>query len=110
LDTEPEVPDGQWFKQFSGLTVCGEGELVKTFLQPGQIRSGVFPVVAGVRKRRSDHAAVFTKLGDAGPSDYDIQLVHITSPKYAAHLASAEAGGNKYHTVAGPHGRNFGWY
>jgi hypothetical protein len=26
LDTEPEVPDGKWFKRFSGMTVCGEGE------------------------------------------------------------------------------------
>jgi hypothetical protein len=34
------VPDGKWFKQFSGLTVCGEGELIKTFLQPGQIATG----------------------------------------------------------------------
>jgi hypothetical protein len=25
---------------FSGMTVCGEGELVKTFLQPGQIATG----------------------------------------------------------------------
>ena len=29
---EPEVPDGQWYKRFSGMTVCGEGELIKTFL------------------------------------------------------------------------------
>ena len=36
LDTEPEVPDGEWYKRFSGMTVCGEGELVKTFLLPGQ--------------------------------------------------------------------------
>ncbi len=36
LDTEPDVPDGQWFKRFSGMTVCGEGELIKTFLLPGQ--------------------------------------------------------------------------
>jgi hypothetical protein len=40
LETEPEVPDGKWFKKFSGMTVCGEGELVKTFLQPGQIATG----------------------------------------------------------------------
>jgi hypothetical protein len=40
LDTEPEVPEGTWFKKFSGLTVCGEGELVKTFLQPGKIATG----------------------------------------------------------------------
>ena len=40
LSTEPEVPEGKWFKKFSEMTVCGEGELVKTFLQPGQIATG----------------------------------------------------------------------
>jgi hypothetical protein len=27
-------------RDFFGMTVCGEGELVKTFLQPGQIATG----------------------------------------------------------------------
>jgi hypothetical protein len=36
LDSEPEVPAGKWYKRFSGMTVCGEGELIETFLQPGQ--------------------------------------------------------------------------
>ena len=40
LDTEPEVPDGKWFKRFSGMTVCGEGESVKTFLTSGQAPMG----------------------------------------------------------------------
>ena len=40
LATQPEVPEGKWFKKFSGMTVCGEGELIKTFLQPGQIATG----------------------------------------------------------------------
>jgi hypothetical protein len=40
LDTEPEVADGKWFKRFSGMTVCGEGELVKTFLTSGQAPTG----------------------------------------------------------------------
>ena len=40
LRAEPEVPEGKWFKKFPGLTVCGEGELIKTFLQPGQIATG----------------------------------------------------------------------
>src|SRR6476620_221547 len=31
LDTEPDVPNGKWFKRFPAVTVCGEGELVKTF-------------------------------------------------------------------------------
>jgi hypothetical protein len=40
LDTEPEVPEGQWYKRFSSMTVCGEGELIKTFLLPGQSVKG----------------------------------------------------------------------
>ena len=36
LDTRPSVPQGRWFKRFSGMTVCGEGELVKTFLTADQ--------------------------------------------------------------------------
>ena len=40
LATNPEVPVGRWFKRFSEMTVCGEGELVKTFLRSGQVASG----------------------------------------------------------------------
>ena len=40
LDGEPEVPDGRWFKRFSGMIVCGEGELVKTILRIGQLPDG----------------------------------------------------------------------
>jgi hypothetical protein len=40
LDTEPDVPEGQWFREFSGMTVCGEGELIKTLLLPGQAAKG----------------------------------------------------------------------
>ena len=40
LDTEPEVPVGRWFKRFPGMTLCGEGELVKTFLRRGQAAQG----------------------------------------------------------------------
>ncbi|HEY3915822.1 MAG TPA: hypothetical protein VGN61_15145 [Verrucomicrobiae bacterium] len=40
LDTRPEVPAGKWFKKFSGFTICGEGELVKTFLLSSQAPDG----------------------------------------------------------------------
>jgi hypothetical protein len=40
LDTQPEVPVGRWFKRFSDMIVCGEGDLVKTFLRIGQAASG----------------------------------------------------------------------
>jgi hypothetical protein len=41
LDTEPEVPESEWFKRFSGMTVCAEDEFIKTFLLPGQRPKGV---------------------------------------------------------------------
>jgi hypothetical protein len=40
LDQQPEVPEGRWIKRFPEMTVCGEGELVRTFLRPGQIPEG----------------------------------------------------------------------
>jgi hypothetical protein len=40
LDSEPEVPEGQWYKRFTGMTVCGEGELIKAFLLTGQAPKG----------------------------------------------------------------------
>src|SRR5215469_4789632 len=40
LDTEPDVPEGMWFRRFSGMCVCGEGDSVKTFLIEGQIPTG----------------------------------------------------------------------
>lgn len=40
LAAEPEVPAGRWFKRVCGMIVCGEGELVKTFLRPGQVADG----------------------------------------------------------------------
>jgi hypothetical protein len=40
LDGEPQVPEGPWYKRFSGMTICGEGELVRSFLLPGQAPHG----------------------------------------------------------------------
>ena len=40
LETEPEVPEGRWFKRLPKMTVCGEGELIKTFLRSGQAAFG----------------------------------------------------------------------
>ena len=40
LRLDPEVPVGRWFKKFPGMTVCGEGELIKTFLLPTQLPAG----------------------------------------------------------------------
>jgi len=40
LETEPDVPIGKWFKGFPEMIVCGEGELVRTFLRLGQTPEG----------------------------------------------------------------------
>ena len=40
LDGDPAVPAGPWIKRFRKLVVCGEAELVKTFLRPGRPTRG----------------------------------------------------------------------
>ena len=40
MDTRPEVPNRRWFKRFPELIVCGEGELIKTFLLSSQAATG----------------------------------------------------------------------
>ncbi len=40
VETNPEVPSSKWFKRFPGMIVCGEGELVRTFLRLGQVAEG----------------------------------------------------------------------
>ena len=38
--TDPEIPEGKWFRRFPGLIACGEGKLVKAFLRAGQVATG----------------------------------------------------------------------
>jgi hypothetical protein len=40
LDTEPKVPNDRWFKRFPAMIVCGEMDLVKTFLSANQAPIG----------------------------------------------------------------------
>ena len=40
LESDPDVPAGMWYKRFRGFTLAGEGELVKTFLEPGMTAKG----------------------------------------------------------------------
>jgi hypothetical protein len=41
LDSQPEVPSGEWFKRFGNFTVCGHGSLVTTFLTSKQSAIGI---------------------------------------------------------------------
>lgn len=40
LATNPDVPDGPWYKDFGTFKICGEGKLPKTFLLHGQAAKG----------------------------------------------------------------------
>ena len=39
-ETEPEAPEGEWYKDFGSFKVCGEGKYPKTFLLRGQVARG----------------------------------------------------------------------
>ncbi|HEY6324065.1 MAG TPA: hypothetical protein VJA16_21190 [Thermoanaerobaculia bacterium] len=39
-ESEPEAPDGLWYKDFRSFKICGEGELPKTFLLKSQAAKG----------------------------------------------------------------------
>lgn len=40
IDSKPEVPEGDWFKDFGSFKICGQGSLPKTFLARGQVAKG----------------------------------------------------------------------
>jgi hypothetical protein len=39
-ETDPEAPDGPWYKDFGSFKICGEGAFPKTFLLRGQAARG----------------------------------------------------------------------
>lgn len=40
IDSKPEVPEGDWYKDFGSFKICGHGSYPKTFLLPGQPAKG----------------------------------------------------------------------
>jgi hypothetical protein len=40
VESKPEVPDGEWFKDFGSFKLCGTGSYPKTFLLRGQVAKG----------------------------------------------------------------------
>jgi hypothetical protein len=40
IESNPEVPEGDWFKDFGTFKICGTGSFPKTFLVRGQIGKG----------------------------------------------------------------------
>ena len=39
-ESEPDAPEGKWFKDFGSFKICGEGRFPKTFLLKGQAAKG----------------------------------------------------------------------
>jgi hypothetical protein len=39
-ESEPEAPEGLWYKDFVSFKICGEGKYPKTFLLRGQAAKG----------------------------------------------------------------------
>lgn len=39
-ESEPDAPEGLWFKDFGSFKICGEGRYPKTFLLRGQPAKG----------------------------------------------------------------------
>jgi hypothetical protein len=40
IEAEPEVPEGDWYKDFGSFKICGRGSHPKTFLLAGQTAKG----------------------------------------------------------------------
>jgi len=40
MESKPEVPEGDWYKDFGSFKICGHGSLPKTFLLRGQAAKG----------------------------------------------------------------------
>ena len=38
--SDPEAPEGPWYKDLGSFTICGEGRYPKTFLPRGQLARG----------------------------------------------------------------------
>ena len=39
-ESDPEAPDGPWYKDFGSFKICGQGPFPKTFLLKGQVARG----------------------------------------------------------------------
>ena len=40
LESKPEVPETNWYKDFGSFKICGQGSFPKTFLLRGQAANG----------------------------------------------------------------------
>jgi hypothetical protein len=46
IDSQPEVPEGDWYKDFGSFKICGRGSYPKTFLRARPPRDMLFDLTA----------------------------------------------------------------
>jgi hypothetical protein len=54
-ESQPEAPDGDWYKDFGSFKICGNGKYPKTFLLRGQ--TAVAPRLCEDAQRRAQRPA-----------------------------------------------------
>jgi hypothetical protein len=79
LVTEPEVPEGPWFKRFPEMIVCGEGSLVKTFLRA--VSCWRRSALVGAEKVRDGEAAIASTCGRRALPRGNRGLTHSSRPR-----------------------------
>ena len=40
IESRPQMPEGDWYKDFGSFKLCGHGKYPKTFLLPGHAATG----------------------------------------------------------------------
>ena len=73
-ESEPEAPDGPWYKDFGSFKICGEGRFPKTFLLRGQAAKGKAPWVHNRRHLESEAARQTSRRGGKAASNLCARL------------------------------------
>jgi len=40
IESNPDVPEGEWYRDFGSFKICGQGRYPRTFLLRGQLAKG----------------------------------------------------------------------
>lgn len=40
IESNPDVPEGEWYRDFGSFKICGQGRYPRTFLLRGQLAEG----------------------------------------------------------------------
>ena len=71
IESEPEAPEGLWYKDFGSFQICGEGRFPETFLLPSPPRESAsdgFGLLYCFKSRKSRERDLRYKATTAAPS------------------------------------------